>query len=266
MEAFELIFLGTGTSQGVPVIGCNCEVCSSSDPHDQRLRTSALLKIAGKTIVFDVGPDFRQQMLREKICQIDAVLFTHEHNDHVIGLDDIRPYNFMKRGGIDVFGTKRVLNEVKNRFPYVFDPNPYPGAPSVNTHSINEKDSFSINGLGIAIQPLPVSHGGWPVLGFRIGPVVYITDAKTIDDKVIEAASGCEVLVLNALRKKEHYSHLSLSDAIRISDKVKPKHTFLTHISHTMGLYEDVSKELPDGVYLAYDGLQVKNSGKIVLQ
>ncbi|TVQ48007.1 MAG: MBL fold metallo-hydrolase [Saprospirales bacterium] len=261
-----MIFLGTGTSQGVPVIGCGCRVCRSLDSRDLRLRTSAVLKIGGKTIVFDVGPDFRQQMLREEICQIDAVLFTHEHNDHVIGLDDIRPYNFMKRGGIDVFGTKRVLNEVEKRFPYVFDPNPYPGAPSVNSHIINEVDSFNINGLDINIKPLPVSHGGWPVLGFRIGPVVYITDAKIIGDEVIEAASGCEVLVLNALRKKEHYSHLSLSDAIRLSEKIRPKRTFLTHISHTMGLYEDVSKELPLGVHLAYDGLKVNNSEKIVLQ
>lgn len=259
VETFELIFLGTGTSQGVPVIGCPCEVCGSDDPRDHRLRTSAVLKIGGKTIVFDVGPDFRQQMLREKICQIDAVLFTHEHNDHVVGLDDIRPYNFMKKGGLDIYATSRVLSEVEKRFPYVFDPNPYPGAPSVNTHRINETDKFYIEGLESSIQPLPVSHGGWPVLGFRIGPVVYITDAKTIDEKVIEAAKGCEILVLNALRQSDHYSHLSLSDAVDISNKIKPSKTFLTHISHSMGFYSEVKRQLPSGVFLAYDGLRVKN-------
>ena len=259
LETFELIFLGTGTSQGVPVIGCDCEVCSSSDPRDQRLRTSGVLKIGGKTIVFDVGPDFRQQMLREKVRHIDAVLFTHEHNDHVIGLDDIRPFNFMNRKGLDIYGTSRVLNEVENRFPYVFDPNPYPGAPSVNTHVINEIDNFRIDQLDIDIIPLSVSHGGWPVLGYRIGPVVYITDAKTIGEDVIQAASGCDVLVLNALRKNEHYSHLSLEDAIVLSKKIKPGRTFFTHISHSMGLHQQVNSELPLGFYLAYDGLSVVN-------
>ncbi|TVR84052.1 MAG: MBL fold metallo-hydrolase [Saprospirales bacterium] len=252
---YELTFLGTGTSQGIPVIGCECKVCNSPDPRDHRLRTSALLKVGGKTFVFDAGPDFRQQMLRERVKNIDAILLTHEHNDHVIGLDDVRPFNFMHRKGIDIFGTDRVIKEVANRFPYVFEENPYPGAPQISTHLIEPLIPFNVNGTDFF--PLPVLHGSWPVLGFKSGPVVYITDAKYIPEEVLDEIKGAEILVLNALRKKEHHSHLSLNQAIEISLKVGAKNTYITHVSHVMGLYNEVQAELPSGVYLAYDGLKV---------
>nr|MBS0037984.1 MBL fold metallo-hydrolase [Saprospiraceae bacterium] len=252
---FELTFLGTGTSQGVPVIGCDCDVCKSENSRDKRLRTSALIRTPDQTLVIDVGPDFRQQMLREKVENIDAVLLTHEHNDHIIGLDDVRPYNFMQRKGIDIYGTERVMKEVKLRFPYVFDANPYPGAPSVDIHLIKPFEEFFVKNM--KILSLPVLHGSWPVMAFKMGPVVYITDARYIEDEVIDAVKGCEVLVLNTLRKKSHHSHLSLEQGIEMSQKIGAKSTYFTHISHTMGSHEVVTRELPDNIHLAYDGLKV---------
>ncbi len=252
----ELTFLGTGTSQGIPVIGCDCEVCHSTDPRDQRLRTSAMITTEGKNFVIDAGPDFRQQMLRERVKKLTAVLLTHEHNDHVIGLDDVRPFNFMQRMGIDIYGTERVISEVTRRFPYIFEKNPYPGAPRLNTHYIEPMQKFEVS--GVEFQTLPVMHGDWPVLGFKTGSLVYITDAKYISDEVIAAAKNCEVLILNALRRKEHYSHLSLDQAIEVSREIGANRTYFTHVSHKMGLYREVQKDLPDNCFIAWDGLKVK--------
>ena len=256
LQMYELTFLGTGTSQGVPVIGCQCEICSSEDTRDMRLRTSAMIKTGDTTVVIDVGPDFRQQMLREKVRRIDAVLLTHEHNDHIVGIDDVRPYNFMHKKGIDIYGTPRVMNEVKQRFPYVFDANPYPGAPSVEVHLIDPMEKFEVGDL--SVLSLPVMHGNWPVMGFRIGPIVYITDARYIEEEVIEAARGCEVLVLNALRKKAHHSHFNLEQGIEMSRIIGAKSTYFTHVSHAMGFYREVESELPENIHLAYDGLKIK--------
>jgi phosphoribosyl 1,2-cyclic phosphate phosphodiesterase len=252
----ELTFLGTGTSQGIPVIGCDCVVCNSDDPRDNRLRTSAMISVNNKNFVIDVGPDFRQQMLREKVRKIEAVLLTHEHNDHVIGLDDVRPYNFMHRKGVDIYGTERVISEVTQRFPYVFEDNPYPGAPQLTTHPIQPMEKFEVE--GVLFQSLPVLHGDWPVVGFKARSLVYITDAKFISDEVVSAAKDCEVLVLNALRKKDHHSHLSLEQAIEVSGKIGAARTYFTHISHNMGLCSEVQGELPPGFFLAWDGLKVK--------
>lgn len=249
-------FLGTGTSQGVPVIGCDCEVCQSQDHRDTRLRTSILIQIDDLNLVVDVGPDFRQQMLRTRIQKLDAVLITHEHNDHVIGMDDVRPFNFRSGKDLPVYALDRVQKDLRSRFSYVFEDNPYPGAPRVELHTISKKKAFQVE--NITIQPVEVIHGQISVLGFRINNFTYITDAKTIEAEELEKIKGTEVLVLNALIQKEHHSHLNLSEALEIIEIIKPKRAYLTHVSHRMGITATVEQLLPENVSFAYDGLVIQ--------
>ena len=251
----QMIFLGTGTSQGVPVIGCTCGVCTSPDPRDHRLRSSVLLTNRQHTIVVDTGPDFRQQMLTHKVQNLDAVVFTHEHKDHVAGLDDIRPFYFQRGTPFPVYATHRVLGELKQSFAYAFSQQPYPGAPSLDVREIEDYTPFQAG--SIELMPVSVLHGDWPVTGFIWDGMAYITDAKTFPDETLERLRGLDVLVLNALRIRPHHSHLNLQEALDIIEELQPKKAYLIHISHLMGLHEAVSRELPDNVLMAYDGLTV---------
>lgn len=247
-------FLGTGTSQGVPVIACDCKVCQSDDAHDKRLRTSIHLEVEDTSIIIDVGPDFRYQMLRAGIKAVDAVLLTHEHNDHVAGLDDIRPFNFIHRKAMDVYALPRVLEVLENKYDYVFLADPYPGAPRINLNAL-DSETFPVN--GIDIHCLPVLHGRMEVMGFKIGRFAYITDANEIPQVTLNKLKGIDILVLNALRKEPHHSHFNLNQAIEMGDRLQADQLYLTHISHSMGLHSEVRNELPEGVYLAYDGLVI---------
>ncbi len=249
----KVTFLGTGTSQGVPVIGCDCDVCTSDDIRDHRLRTSILISKSDTNIVVDCGPDFRQQMIRANVSSVEAVLMTHEHNDHIIGMDDVRPFNFRSRKNMPVYATRKVQSELKKRFSYIFDEDPYPGAPRLELHTIDKSNPFYINNIGI--QPIEVMHGGLPVLGFRFDNFTYITDAKTISEVELAKVEGTEVLVLNALHKRVHHSHLNLEEALEWVDRIAPQKAYFLHISHMMGKYTDISAQLPDHVELAYDGL-----------
>ena len=248
-------FLGTGTSQGVPMIGCTCDVCVSEDSKDKRLRSSLMVENPSGRIVIDAGPDFRQQMLREKIHTLNAVLFTHEHKDHIAGLDDVRAFNYLQKKPMDVFASLRVQEALKREFFYVFSGDTYPGIPRLSLHTISEIP-FSISDM--QFLPVPVLHLNLPVLGFRIGDFSYITDANYIDDQSMDLLKGSKILVLNALRKEKHVSHFNLEEAIQISRKIKPLQTYLTHISHQLGKHEEVNKELPKNVFCAYDGLRIE--------
>jgi phosphoribosyl 1,2-cyclic phosphate phosphodiesterase len=248
----KITFLGTGTSQGVPVITCNCEVCQSDDPRNNRLRVSILIETADKTIVIDSGPDFRYQMLRAKVKDLDAILFTHEHKDHVAGLDDIRPFNYLLHKNIDIYASDRVQDALKKEFSYIFSEIKYPGLPQIELHTI-DKDPFFIGQT--EITPLAIMHYKLPILGFRIGDFTYITDAKTVSDETIAKVSGTKILVVNALQRQSHISHFTLEEAIDFAAKIGAEQTYFTHISHNLGLHEEVEKELPYGIKLAYDGL-----------
>ncbi len=239
----------------MPVIGCDCAICRSDDPRDSRLRTSVLVQTEGKNIVIDCGPDFRQQMLRANVHSIDAILLTHEHNDHVIGLDDVRPFNFRQRRDMPIYATARVQDELRARFAYAFEENPYPGAPRFHLFQITKEKPFDIG--GVTIIPIEVMHGHLPVLGFRIGDFTYLTDVKTICEEELEKIEGSEVLVTSALHHAAHYSHANLEEALALIARIQPKQAYLIHISHSMGLYKDVLKTLPPGVALAYDGLEI---------
>lgn len=250
-------FLGTGTSQGIPIIGSTHPVCFSFNPKDKRLRSSVLLTKAGKNLVIDCGPDFRQQMLRAGVSTLEAILFTHEHNDHVLGLDDTRPFSFYAQRPMDIYAEERTLNEIKNRFPYVFADEKYPGAPSVTEHLIG-KNGFEVSGF--KAEPLEIIHGKLPICGFLIDEkFAYITDASHIPEETMSKINNVEVLVLNALRKEEkHYAHFTLEEALEIVEKLKPQRAYFTHISVSMGFHDEVQAELPNGVFLAYDGLEIK--------
>jgi phosphoribosyl 1,2-cyclic phosphate phosphodiesterase len=257
-----ITFLGTGTSQGVPVIGCTCEVCRSLDYRDKRLRTSILVEIqkhdnAGKeqTFVIDTGPDFRQQMLREHVKRVDAVIFTHAHRDHTAGLDDVRAYNFIQQMDMPVYGTQPVLDQLRIEYAYAFNPVYYPGIPRLLLNLIDDSQEFTINGVNIT--PLPVMHMRLPVLGFRFGNFSYITDANFIPDETLEKLKGTEILVLNALQREEHISHFHLQAAIDMAKKINAAQTYFTHISHKLGRHALVQEELPATIDLAYDGLQI---------
>jgi phosphoribosyl 1,2-cyclic phosphate phosphodiesterase len=251
----KVTFLGTGTSQGVPIIGSDHPVCLSENPKDKRLRVSALLEWEHYCYVIDCGPDFRQQMLTNHVKKIDGIVFTHEHNDHVVGLDDIRPFYF-RQGNISIYSHQRVLNSLKERFAYVFETkNKYPGAPTLNENIIDDTPFILGNKRVI---PVNVYHPELQVYGFRIGDFAYITDAKIIPQLELDKLKGVKTLVLNALRKEEHRSHLSLNQALEVVDYLKPDKAYFTHISHHMGFHDDVQNELPEGVFLAYDNLKIE--------
>lgn len=253
---FKFTFLGTGTSQGVPVIGCGCPVCTSNDPRDNRLRTSAMVSFGNKNIVIDTGPDFRQQMLRENIDDVVAVLFTHEHNDHTAGLDDVRPINFKHERHIPLYATPSVQKSLMERFAYAFGTNPYPGAPRLVFKTISKEEKFTIEGL--EIQPIEVHHGpNLRILGFRFGDLTYITDCKSIDEVELEKIKGTKYLIVNALHHDVHYSHLNLTEALALIEELQPKQAFITHLSHNMGKYEEINALLPQNVCFAYDGLRL---------
>lgn len=247
-------FLGTGTSQGVPIIGCGCPVCTSLDFRNQRFRSSVHIEVDGLSIVVDTGPDFRMQMLRARIQKLDAVLFTHEHKDHTAGLDDIRPFNFLQKKDIPIFGRSQVLEQIRREFAYIFSGKKYPGVPLVETVEIDDRP-FQI--AGITIIPIPVMHYKLPVLGFRIGDFTYITDANFISEESIDLVRGTEILVLNALQKEDHISHFTLEEAVSMASRIGAKQTYFTHISHRLGLHAQIDEELPEGIALAYDGLTV---------
>jgi len=250
----EVIFLGTGTSQGIPVIGSDHPVCKSNDPRDKRLRVSVLVKWNNKTLLVDCGPDFRAQMLAHNVSHLDAILYTHEHNDHTAGLDDIRPF-FFRQGDIPIYAHQRVIDSLKKRFEYIFQAeNKYPGAPSVGINVIKNKP-FQINSLPII--PINLMHNRVQVFGYRFDDFVYITDAKTIAREEVEKLAGVKVLVINALRQEQHHSHFSLRDALDFIEEVKPERAYLTHISHIMGFHEEVQAQLPENVFLAYDNLKI---------
>lgn len=250
----KITFLGTGTSQGVPIIACDCEICASPDPKDKRLRSSILVQHNNLNLVVDSGPDFREQMLRANLKSLDALLFTHAHRDHMSGLDDIRGFNFRMKKAIDVYCEKAVEIAIRREFFYAFEEPKYPGVPEMNIHQIG-LNQFDL--IGMPIIPIRVYHHKMPVLGFRFGDFVYITDANRIEDSELEKIKGCKVLVLNALRKEPHISHFTLNEAIEIAQIIKPEQTFFTHISHQLGTQQELENELPKGMHLAYDGLEL---------
>ena len=246
-------FLGTGTSHGIPIIGNDHPVCKSNNPKDKRLRSSVLVIWDNYNFVIDCGPDFRMQMLEANCKKIDAILYTHEHSDHVAGLDDIRPF-FFKQGKIPIYAHKRVLGALKKRFYYIFDKNySYPGSPKVFQNIVTSKFNISDK----IIIPINAMHKDLQVYGYRFENFAYLTDVKTIDNNEIEKLSGTDVLVINALRIEEHYSHFNLDQALEFISTVNPKKAYLTHISHMLGFHDEVEKILPDNVYLAYDGLEI---------
>ena len=250
----KVTFLGTGTSQGIPVIGSNHPVCLSTNKKDKRLRVSILVEWDQHTYVIDCGPDFRYQMLRAGVNRIDGILFTHEHADHTAGLDDIRPF-FFKQGEIPIYGHKRVIKSLERRFDYIFEmENKYPGAPSVDIQII-ENSPFTLKGMDVI--PINGFHNKLQVFGFRFKDFAYLTDMKTIEDEEQEKLKGLEVLVINALRHEPHESHYNLSEALELIEKVQPKQAYLTHISALLGFHDDVEKTLPENVFLAYDELEL---------
>lgn len=254
MSAYSYLFLGTGTSQGVPVIGCTCAVCTSTDMRDQRLRTAFYLESATTKIAIDVGPDFRQQFLVNGLCDVDAVLITHEHQDHTAGLDELRAINFMQGKRIPIYGRASVLRRLREQYSYIFSNPDYPGIPQIELREMPE-ESFQIG--DISIQPILARHMNLPVLGFRVGHCVYLTDANHISRKEKEKMKNSPYLVLNALRQTSHHSHFSLPEALALADELQAGEAYFTHISHQMGLHEEVQQSLAPGRFLAYDGLRL---------
>ena len=251
----KITFLGTGTSQGVPVIGCECKVCTSTDPRDKRLRSSIYIEVNEKSFVIDTGPDFRQQMLREKIKKLDAVIFTHGHKDHTAGLDDVRAFNHIQKKSMPVYGAKEVLAQLKVEYFYAFADKKYPGIPQLDLYELTG-DPIEIE--NVLITPLPVLHLKLPVFGFRIFDFAYITDANVIPEETLAKLKGIKTLVLNALQREKHLSHFNLEEAIAMAKKIGAEKTFFTHISHKLDLHSVIEKELPDNISLAFDGLQIK--------
>jgi phosphoribosyl 1,2-cyclic phosphate phosphodiesterase len=251
----KITFLGTGTSQGVPPIGCRSDVCLSENPRDKRLRASIHVEWNGLSLVVDCGPDFRYQMIRAGISHVDALLFTHEHRDHTAGLDDIRPFNYLQGGAMPVYLHPRVYQAFQGQFDYIFQPVPYPGIPQIDWHLI-DNEPFEIKGH--VIRPVEVLHYKLPVLGFVFDKFAYVTDANFISEKEKEKLKGMDVLVLNALRREAHISHFTLDEAVALAKELGAKQTYFTHMSHQIGLHDDVCSELPEGIDLAHDGLVVE--------
>jgi phosphoribosyl 1,2-cyclic phosphate phosphodiesterase len=250
----KVTILGSGTSQGVPVIACQCPVCQSGDARDRRLRSSVLVEVDGKVLVVDSGPDFRQQMLAAKVWHLDAVLFTHGHKDHQAGLDDIRAYNYVQQQPMDIYAEERVQKGLRQEFPYIFSDHRYPGVPEVHLHTITQEPFF----IGdTRIVPVRVMHMNLPVLGFRIGSFAYITDANWISDEEMTKLEGLDCLIINGLRHRQHISHYTLSQAVAVIDRCGARRGYITHVSHQMGLHAEVERELPAHIRLAYDGLEL---------
>ncbi|MBQ4163055.1 MAG: MBL fold metallo-hydrolase [Parabacteroides sp.] len=248
----KITFLGTGTSTGVPEIGCSCEVCTSPDKRDGRLRTSVLVEVEGKRLLLDCGPDFRWQMIQNKTYRLDAVLISHEHYDHVGGLDDLRP--FCREGGISVFAEDYVAEAIQTRIPYVFRQHKYPGVPNLELHKISTEPFVA---AGIPVIPIRVMHGKLPILGYRIGNMAYLTDVKYLPEEEYAKLEGLELLILTALRTGSHPTHQSLDEALEMVERIRPKETYLIHMSHRIGLHAEVEKSLPPHIHLSYDGLTV---------
>lgn len=251
----KVTFLGTGTSQGVPLICCECDVCRSSNPKDNRLRTSILIQSEQANVVIDSGPDFRQQMLRQKLKTLDAVVFTHEHKDHIAGLDEVKAFNFFNKMRMPVYATERVQQAIKREFAYIFSDEKYPGIPEVDLFNVTD---LPIKIKDIELLPIDVMHYRLPVKGYRINDFTYITDANFISEEEKLKIKGSRIIVINALRKEEHVSHYTLQQAIDLMTELKPEKAYFTHISHQLGLHNEVSKELPAFIELAYDGLQIE--------
>lgn len=252
----KVTFLGTGTSQGIPVISCPCAVCHSPDWRDNRLRTSIMIESDTTCVVVDTGPDFRQQMLRENVKRVDAILFTHAHKDHLGGLDDVRAFNYFLQKPMDVFATREVQQVIRNEYSYAFDlDNDYPGIPKIKLHTI-DLNPFIVR--DISFTPVEVVHLKLPVLGFRFGDFTYITDANFISEEEKKKIRGTQYLVLNALRIEKHISHFSLDEAIALAEEIGAENTYFTHISHQLGRHEQVAAHLPKGIYLAHDGLKIE--------
>ena len=249
-----ITFLGTGTSQGVPVPACLCDVCKNGTRKDHRLRTSALIEVGGVTISIDAGPDFRYQMLRENVQKLDAILVTHSHRDHIAGLDDVRSFNYLTKKPMDIYSTLYDQNEIVREFSYAFNNN-YPGLPKYNLITIDD-NPFEIK--GITIIPIRALHFNTEVLGFRIGDIAYITDTNHIPPESLVKLDGCKVLILNALRREKHVSHYNLEEALKVIEFINPENAYLTHISHIMGFHEILEKELPPNVHTAFDGLKIQ--------
>ncbi len=251
----KITFLGTGTSQGIPVVACPCDVCHSDDKHDKRLRTSVLIEEGDTVFTIDAGPDFRYQMLRNNVTKLDAILITHAHKDHIGGLDDVRSFNYLQKRPMDIFVARNHQKEIKMEFSYAFVENPYPGVPSFNLIDIYE-NAFEVN--NVKIKPFQVLHLRMEVTAFKIGNFAYITDTNYIPGSVLAELLDCKVIVLNALRKQKHVSHYNLEEAVKVLEFLRPEKAYITHVSHLMGFHKEVSKELPGFIEFAYDGLTLE--------
>lgn len=248
----KVTLLGTGTSQGIPVVACECDICTSENPKDKRLRCSVLIETQGRTLVIDSGPDFRYQMLRAGVKHLDGIIFTHSHKDHIAGLDDVRAFNFRQKSEINIYADRLTLDQIRSEFYYAFEEIKYPGVPEIRTIEIDTA-AFEIE--GIRIQPILVYHHLMPVLGFRLGNFAYVTDAKTIPEESLSLLQNLDILIINALRIQPHIAHFNLEEALRMVEILKPRKTYFTHISHLLGKHEDMNLILPEGIELAYDGL-----------
>lgn len=246
-------FLGTGTSQGIPVVGCKCDACTSIDPHDKRLRTSIFVECQGTKLLIDTGPDLRQQLLVNEIDDIDAILTTHEHNDHTAGLDDVRPINFRHQKTLPLYSIPRVLRNIETRFPYIFEANPYPGAPRIQLQAIVSFESFDVGNL--SILPIEYDHGTLRIIGFRIKDSAYLTDVSHLDEKAMQHLKGLKILVLSALQRERHKAHLSIGEAVEVAKEIGAEQTYFIHMSHTLGRASLWTKDLPPAIHAAFDGL-----------
>jgi len=253
----KITVLGSGTSQGVPVIACECAVCTSTNQKDKRLRSSIMVSHNGHNFVIDTGPDFRQQMLKFDVKSLTAVLFTHEHKDHMAGLDDVRAFNYVEKRDMEVYCSDRVEKALRREFYYVFERDRYPGVPTVNLNNISKHNSFSLPG-GLEVVPIEAMHYLMPVLGFRFYDFTYITDAKTVSEEERSKIRGTKILMINALRKEEHISHFNLKEALEFIEDIRPEKAYITHISHLFGPHDEIEQLLPEGVYTAFDGLTLE--------